>query len=149
MSTSQNCLHSIGMSVIPMDFVDKKAVKADNLDVMRQYWDNQPNNLRASNFKSDSTLLRLASKSPSHLQNLIDDFLTGSLPRKSMGAQKAVCIKCFREFKNLDHFTEECNLEDYKTRDEIYFNLKSTREAVVINQLKSMKKMTTLQYQRQ
>eukprot|EP00834_Sanchytrium_tribonematis_P007987 NODE_826_length_3671_cov_0.402296.p1 type:complete len:914 gc:universal NODE_826_length_3671_cov_0.402296:208-2949(+) len=142
-------LHNLNVLQIPMLFEDKKDIIRDNMMGMQDMWDSQPQTNRASNFKSDSLLLRLAmKKNPRHLQVLYDGFLTGTLPRKTINNAIVYCRHCHREFKSLDHYEDECSNDqlEYKNRNLIYSNLQSDTKLRIISQLKELRDATYIRY---
>eukprot|EP00834_Sanchytrium_tribonematis_P006106 NODE_421_length_7712_cov_1.035597.p3 type:complete len:339 gc:universal NODE_421_length_7712_cov_1.035597:4475-5491(+) len=132
-------LIGLGLPSVPCQYNFKREIFLKNESEMIDFWNDQPKSLRASSFKSSHLILKLAlKKNPAHIQKLFDSFLLGKLPKKSIGMKKAICIKCEREFVNLDHYENDCYLDVYLNRDAIYQILQGNSKQEIVEQLKKL-----------
>ena len=143
-----NQLLDLNIPQIPNDFTSKDDVFAANLIRVQVQWDQQPGTQRASQFKSDSIIVRLATtiRLPNHLKQLVDEFLLGNLPFKKQRNKTPICKHCNREFINLNHFSLECSEEEYISRSSIYSELNSNNSTVIFNRLKMIRDSIEIQY---
>eukprot|EP00834_Sanchytrium_tribonematis_P008394 NODE_970_length_2834_cov_0.203656.p1 type:complete len:461 gc:universal NODE_970_length_2834_cov_0.203656:221-1603(+) len=135
-------LTELGMNEIDCTFMNRKDINYSNQLNMEWEWNNQPDQYRASEFKSHHKILKMAvRKNPTHLQVLYDGFLSGTLPRKPIGNQEIKCSYCHKNFEGLDHFRNTCSYTEmeYKTRESIYKTLQSTSKRRITKELKFLR----------
>eukprot|EP00834_Sanchytrium_tribonematis_P007589 NODE_711_length_4530_cov_1.118935.p1 type:complete len:556 gc:universal NODE_711_length_4530_cov_1.118935:2661-4328(+) len=128
-------LIELDLPEIPMNLETKKLIKMANQIEMNVKWDTKNPNNRASYFKTDDLIIKIAkSKNPNHIQNLLQSFLTGNLPRKPINNTRTYCTYCRIPVKSLNHL-EECD-EVFISKSDLLNRLKSNNEELIINTLK-------------
>ena len=133
-------LLKLNIDTIPTIEKSKKEIYQLNTERVQHNWNNQPKIFRASTFKVEDMIMKMAldKKLPNHQRKLLHGFLTGYLPYKSSKKQMAICTECHEDFENLDHFSGPCE-EIYWPRSQIYADLKSNSKNHIINTLKNIK----------
>ena len=140
-------LQHLGISVIYCEHENKDQIKMANLERVKTL--TQPNRQRASNFKSTTYLVYLATKAklPNHLKRLLKQFLCGTIPKKQIKNWHTFCTSCNRPFKDLDHFEfTNCNQDDFLNREQIYSDLQSNDATTIFSTLKKLKEIVEVRF---